>query len=197
PANPGSLVTSTVFSYTDTANAVSVQESDFMNPTNSADSYAYYDGLDRLIQMRNSAEDAGTYKVTDKTYNNVNLLGQESLPYFAGGSSKTTPTSTSALFITYAYDPLQRVLTTANAIGTVSTSYANWKTTITDARGNPKDETNDAYGNLIEVDEHNGTSTYATHYAYDYLQDLTNITDALGNIRNFAYDGLGRRLSAQ
>ncbi len=55
-----------------------------------------------------------------------------------------------------------------------------------------KNEYHDAYGNLVQVGEHNGSSTYTTYYTYDGLQDLTNLTDANGNIRNFAYDGLGR-----
>ncbi len=41
------------------------------------------------------------------------------------------------------------------------------------------------------------TYIYTTNYAYNYLGNLTNITDASGNVRNFTYDGLGRRLTAQ
>ena len=45
--------------------------------------------------------------------------------------------------------------------------------------------------------EHIGTSTATTTYAWDFNKSLTNVTDALGNVRNFTYDGLGRRLTAQ
>jgi RHS repeat-associated protein len=38
---------------------------------------------------------------------------------------------------------------------------------------------------------------YTTQYEYDGNNNLTKITDALGNVRNFTYDGLGRRLTAQ
>jgi YD repeat-containing protein len=69
--------------------------------------------------------------------------------------------------------------------------------TTTDPRGKTKDAHSDAYGNLIEVDEHNNSSTYTTTYTFNGLKALTNITDALGNVRNFTYDGLGRRLTAQ
>lgn len=197
PNTSSTLVTSTLYAYTDTANAVSVHESDYLSATTTVDTYSYYDGLGRLNQARKSSENSGTYKATDRSYNSVGLLQKLSLPYFASGTAETAATSTSALFTSYAYDPLARILSTTNAVGTVSNAYANWKTTITDARGNPKDEYADAYGNLVRVDEHNGSSTYSTYYAYDGLKDLTNITDALGNIRNFTYDGLGRRLTAQ
>src|SRR6185295_3218886 len=55
----------------------------------------------------------------------------------------------------------------------------------------------DAYGNLIEVTEHNQGATSITSYTYDYLGNLLGATDASGNVRNFTYDGLGRRLTAQ
>ena len=39
--------------------------------------------------------------------------------------------------------------------------------------------------------------TFSTFYTYDYSGNLTNFIDALGNVRNFSYDGLGRRLTAE
>ena len=35
-----------------------------------------------------------------------------------------------------------------------------------------------------KVDEHNGASTYTTQYTYDATDNLTNITDALSNVRS-------------
>lgn len=161
------------------------------------DMYTYYDGLGRLIQTRKSSEDTNKYKVSDKVYNAQGLVQEESLPYFGNDITKTAATSTSALFISYSYDPLQRLLKTENAVGSTTNAYANWKTTITDPRGKTKDQYSDAYGNLIQVDEHNSTTTYSTYYTYDGLKNLTKITDALGNIRNFTYDGLGRKFTAE
>src|SRR5262249_25424770 len=160
------------------SNAVSVHETDYMNAASSTDTYTYYDGLGRVLQTRKSAEDSGNYKVVDRAYNNVNLLQKESLPYFGSGASKTSATTTATLFTNYSYDPLHRVLTVGNAVGTTTTSYSNWKIAVVDARGKEKDNYDDAYGNLVQVDEHSGSSTYSTYYAYDGLQDLTNLTDA-------------------
>src|SRR5262249_34535348 len=36
-----------------------------------------------------------------------------------------------------------------------------------------------------------------TTYAWDLNKSLTKITDASGNVHNFPYDGLGRRLTAE
>ena len=197
PNNPPNLETSTAYVYTDTSDAVSVHESDYMSATSSVDTYSYYDGLDRLIQTRKSSGSSGVYKVTDKIYNPLGLVAEESLPYFASSSARTAAITIPSLFTVYTYDPLQRTLTTANAVGTTTDSYANWETKTIDPNGNEKDTFDDAYGNLVQVNEHNGTSTYSTYYAYDGLQDLTKITDAEGNVRNFTYDGLQRRLTAQ
>jgi len=40
-------------------------------------------------------------------------------------------------------------------------------------------------------------ATLSTYYVYNGLGNLINITDASGNIRNFTYDNLGRKLAAQ
>ena len=154
------LDTKTIYTYTDTSDAVSIHESDYLNGSTTVDTYTYYDGLNRLIQTRKSATDAGTYKVTDQVYNNRGLLQEVSLPYFASSSAESAATTTPALLTSYTYDPLGRVLTTVNAVGTVSDVYDNWKTTVTDANGNLKDEYHDAFGNLVQVGEHNGSSTH-------------------------------------
>jgi YD repeat-containing protein len=194
---PSTLVTKAAYTYTDTVGSRKVQKSHYLDASNIVDEYTYLDGLDRVIQKRREAEDANTFAVSDFTYNTRGLLEKESLPYFSTGSSRTTATTTSALFTTYAYDPLQRISTTTRVVGNEIRAYDDWKTTITDPRNNQKALYADAHGNLIKVDEVNGGSTYTTNYEYNYLKNLTKVTDADGNLRNFTYDGLGRRLTAQ
>ena len=133
----------------------------------------------------------------DYQYNNLGLVSQKSLPYFSSGLTKTSPTANTNLYTTYAYDPVQRVKSLTNAVGSTTYAYNQWVTTITDANGHPKDLTYDAYGNLVGVTEHNGVSTSTTQYAYDGNKNLTQLADASGNVRNFTYDGLSRLLSSQ
>src|SRR3989344_5464884 len=196
-ATPTTLVTTATYSYNDSANPRSVTKTDYLTDTLQLTTYNYLDGLDRTIQARTRAEDANTYSVKDVVYDALGHVQKESLPYFSTGSAFTTATTNNALYTTYAYDALDRVLNATNAVGTTSHVYDQWKETVTDAKGKIKDYTSDAYGNLIKVEEHNGAAVYATNYTYNGLNKLINITDALGNVRNFTYDGIGRRLIAQ
>ncbi len=196
-ASPSTLVTKTANTYTDTSGAVKVQQTSYLDGSNSVDAYTYFDGLGRPIQTRTEMEDANTFSVTDVIYNNIGKAYKESVPYSSTGTAKTAATTTANLLTTYTYDPVVRVVSVTNAIGTISTAYDDWKQTVTDARGKTKDLYTNAYGNLVQVDEHNSGSTYVTTYEYNGNNNLTKITDALSNIRNFTYDGLGRRLTAQ
>lgn len=193
----GTSVTKTLYTYTDIPNAVSVQKTDYLNDHNGVETYQYFDGLNRLVQERKEAEVAGTFNVRDIRYNNIALVESESLPYVATGAGKTSPTKNAALYTTNTYDPLQRVTAITNSIGVTSNIYNDWKTTVTDPNGKVKKYYKDAYNNLVKVDEVNGSATYSTNYTWNLNNKLTNITDALGNVRNFTYDGLGQRLTAE
>ncbi len=195
-AAPATLVTKSAYVYTDTGAPTSVKKTDYLDATTSVDSYSYFDGLGRIIQTRQEAEDANNFSVKDFVYNNRGLLNKESLPYFGSGSSRTTPSAVEGLYSVYSYDPLARITSTTNAVGTVTNAYDDWKVTTTDARGNAKDLYKDAYDRLIQVGEH-GSTTLTTSYNYNGRGDLIKITDALGNIRNFTYNALGQRLTAQ
>ena len=196
-ASPSTLVTKTAYTYTDTSGAVKVQQTNYLDGSTSVDSYTYFDGLGRPIQSRAEMEDSNTFSVTDTVYNNIGKVYKESIPYSSTGTAKTAATTTSNQLTTYAYDPMMRVTSVANAIGTISTAYDDWKQTVTDARGKLKYLYTNAFGNLVKVEEKNSGSTYTTNYEYNGNNNLTKITDALSNIRNFTYDGLGRRLTAQ
>ncbi|MBX4197798.1 FG-GAP-like repeat-containing protein [Candidatus Parcubacteria bacterium] len=194
---PSTLVTKTAYTYTDAGLPRTTQKTDYLNSATSTDTYVYVDGLGRPVQERKEAEAANTFAVNDTAYNNLGLKYRESLPYFSTGSARTSPTATTKLYATYAYDPLYRVKAVGNAVGTTTNVYDDWKTTTTDTLGKYKDLYKDAYGNLVRVDEHYATSTYTTLYQYNGLGNLTKITDALNNVRNFTYDGLGRRLTSE
>jgi RHS repeat-associated protein len=198
PSN-GSLVTKTVYTYTDsnTPGSTSILKTDYQSSATTSATYAYVDGLNRKLQARTQAKGNNTYALKDWTYNNIGFLASESLPYFASSTARSSATSTSQLFTTYTYDALQRVLKTTNAVGSTSNAYNAWTVTTTDANGKVKDYAKDAYGNLATVVEHVSGQYATTSYAWDLNKSLTKVTDALGNIRNFTYDGLGRRLTAE
>lgn len=193
---PSTTATTTTYSYTDTQESRKVITTRYLSSATSTFTYTYLDGFDRMLQTRTEAED-GNYMVRDFVYDSRGQLQKESLPYFSSSTSRTATTSTGKLYTTYAYDPLNRVTTMGNAAGTTTHAYDQWEEVVTDANGNPQDYHRDAYGRLSSVEEHDDASTYTTSYEYNYLGNLTKITDAASNIRNFTYDGLGRRLTAQ
>ena len=201
-ASGASTVLKTQNIYTDEANNSSIRQQKYLNSGIFADSYSYLDGLGRTIQTRTKTKDQTScyncYAVKDTVYNNTGQVSHQSLPYFGSNGSKTASTSVASLYINYTYDALGRTLQTSNAVGTTTNSYStSWAVTVTDPMGKYKDYVHDAFGRLTQVKEHNQSSTHTTSYTYDPAGDLTEITDAAGNIRNFSYDGLGRRLSAE
>ncbi|MES2930633.1 MAG: RHS repeat-associated core domain-containing protein [Patescibacteria group bacterium] len=196
-AVPQAQVVKTAYIYTDVSGGTSVRKSDYLDDTNIVFTYAYLDGFGRKIQERREAENTDEYAVRDFVYNSRGLLEKESLPYSATGSAYSSPSTTAALYTVYSYDPLERVTNTTNSVGTITNAYSDWKTTVTDSRGKVKGYYTDAYGNLVRVDEHNSGSPYSTYYGWNRNGNLLSITDALGNIRNFTYDGLGNRLTAE
>jgi len=180
---PTTLVTTAAYTYYDFANPRSVTKVNYLDATLTNDSVTYVDGLDRTIQTRTRAEDANTYSVKDVVYDALGHVQKESLPYFGTGSAFTAATTNNALYTNYTYDALDRVLNATNAVGATGHAYDQWKEIVTDAKSKVKDYTSDAYGNLVKVEEHNGAAIYTTTYVYNGLSKLTNIADALGNVR--------------
>lgn len=189
---PSNLVTKTTYAYTDTVGSRKILQTDYLNSATSTTNYTYLDGFDRTIQERVEAEDPNTYNVKDTQYDALGNVSKQSLPYQSTGSARTSITGDSDLLITYTYDPLNRIKTIVNTKGTETHTYDQWKETITDRNSNTRDLYSDAFGNLVQVDEHEDVNTYSTYYIYDALDNLTKITDALSNVRNFTYDGLSQ-----
>lgn len=187
----GMVVTQLVVAYTDNVFPSKRQETRYLNSATSTDIYTYFDGLGRPIQERTEVHN-GNYIAKDKIYNSSGLLYRDSLPYFSSTTPWTTATTTSSLLVTYTYDALERITGIQNVKGTESRAYDRWQETVTDRNGRNKDFIHDAFRNLTQVNEYNATTTYATAYTYDALGNLTRITDALSNLRNFTYDGLSR-----
>ena len=195
--SPSTLVTKSSYVYNDSVFPTSVIKTNHFTTSSSVTAYAYFDGLGRIIQERRNAEDSNVYTAKDTIYNSTGQKQKESLPHFSTGSSRTIATTTASLYNHFTYDALGRIKTIANSVGTTTNIYDDWKLSVTDANGKTKDLTKDARGNLVQVEEHNATSTYVTTYEWNGLGNLTKITDALGNVRNFTYNNLGQRLTAE
>ncbi|MBT8193811.1 MAG: hypothetical protein KJP22_10450 [Acidimicrobiia bacterium] len=67
------------------------------------------------------------------------------------------------------------------------------ETTSTDAEGHTTTYVNDAFGQLVQVDEDKDTETYTTTYAYDLSGNLTTVTDDANNVTSMTYDRLGQK----
>lgn len=193
------LSTTTTYIYTDSGMPRRIQETKYLSSSQTVDNFIYLDGVGREVQTRTRAEDSNTYKVKNTFYNHQNRVEREMAPYFGIGASYTNDSSHPDWWLStwYDYDKLGRVKRIGNTYGDTINTYANWKVTTTDPLGKSRDFYKDSRGNLISVVERVNATTATTTYTYDVSNNLTLITDALGNVRNFTYDKLGRILTAQ
>ena len=195
--SPYAPVLKTAYAYSDNSLSTSVKKSDYLDSSNSVDTYQYFDGFGKLVQERKEAEIANKFNVRDLVYDNQGMLLKETSKYQGDGSARTSPNGNLYLYTNYSYDPLGRATVVSTSAGTTSTTFNNWMLSIKDANGKIKNLYKDAYGNLIKVEEKNGTNTYTTYYEWDGNGKLTKITDASNNVRNFKYDALGERIYAE
>ncbi len=158
---------------------------------------SYVDGLDRVVQVRKQSERAESYSVKTTSFDQRGLVDVDTLPYFASTTDYSSVVPAEHLKVRYSYDPLGRTLSVVNSVGTTTISYDDWQKTVVDPEGKEKDFYYDSRGNLVQVDEHNSGETYSTGYGYDLAGNLIVIEDALDNVRNFTYDGLGRLLKSE
>jgi len=193
--------TKTTYTYDDINLPNSVLKSDYRNGTDFHDTYTFVDGIGRSIQTRSQAENSGDYVTTDTIYDSTGRVLNQSLLYFSTGAGYTAPIigMTPELYSTYTYDPLGRVLSLANILGSTDYEYDDWQTSVTDPDMHVKNYLSDAYGNLIEVQEVDATNAaiYHTYYEWSLAGKLTKITDDLGNIRTFIYNIAGDRIVAE
>jgi YD repeat-containing protein len=196
---PTTLVVKTKYTYTDSTSTPSrVFRQDYLNTATTSDQYTYFDGQGRTIQTKKEAESANGFITGDTIWNAIGQVGAQSLPYFTGSSAWSSPTSTAYLFTNTTYDAVSRPLTIVNAVGTTTNAYKDWTLTVTDPMGNKKDLVKDAWGNLAQVVEYlSATSSATTTYTWNRLGKLVRLTDALGNVRNFTFDTLGRLLTSE
>ena len=155
----------------------------------------YFDGFGRATQSKQEAE-GSNYIVVNTVYDERGNKKDEYLPQFTTTLNHEAITTTDPK-VSYTYDPLNRPKTVVTDVGTTTTVYNDWSTTITDAENNKKDFEYDARGNLATVTEYLGITGYDTDYTYNANNNLTKIEDADTNEKELTYDFLGRKLTEE
>lgn len=196
------LVILRTLTYNDTPNNVAAITTTQFTDQLASVSESYQDGFGRVIQTRtaspNTATNPDEYVVIDTIYDELGRVAKTSLPYFGLGAARSLPTGNTSLYTSTTYDGLDRPHIITNSNGVTTTVYTRpWQESVTDANGHTKIYDRDAFGRLVTVGEVNDGATYITTYNYNPIGNLIKITDAEGNVRNFTYDGLGRRLMAE
>ncbi len=168
--------------------------------------FTFYDGLGQKIQTKAEAEDGAEVVVTNTSYDERGLVKEASMPYFSGPPLWDYVTPDMSNKTSYEYDGLGRMEKIIHPDGTtVQMAYNGWQRAVIDPKGHTKVYQEDAFGRLTAVKEFTGTHSlpiwndqhdllYATTtYAYDALDNLTTVTDTLGNVTTMDYDMLGRK----
>lgn len=155
-----------------------------------------YDSFGRLVRSQNTNTDNSNQTI-DVTYNNLGQMTKVSYPYDSNGILSGYFSSNDT---NYSYDELGRNISVSQGNLTNFTDYiVNGKIT----RDNTPDQHKKEYkynsqGKLASVKEYtNATNLNETKYEWNLLGNLTKLTDAMGNVRNFQYDSEGRLLKQE
>lgn len=163
----------------------------------------YMDGWGRTIMTATSTEKPGQYSISQVRYDENGNPIYAGYPVFASTETWDVGLVLSGVTdgeryrmispgVSYRYDALGRIVSQRDARGTTTKSYIPRSETITDALGIATRNTRDAYDNIITVEEDATNTDITTRYSYDALKRPIWLQDALANIRNWTYDGLGR-----
>lgn len=185
------------------------------------DSRRFYDGLGRKIMTREEDEVPGRVVVTDTVqFNARRMPWRRYLPYFEIGTLDFKPPSFASAFMEHRYDALGRVVRSTQPDASFSSiEYEPFAKLVRDeeqtntgsahagaARRIVVDGLQDDKGNgrLREVHEivkltdagrqSSDPADWRTRYDYDLLDNVVLITDAQGNRKRAAFDGLGRKV---
>ncbi|MDZ4217345.1 MAG: RHS repeat-associated core domain-containing protein, partial [Candidatus Gracilibacteria bacterium] len=176
----------------------SVENQVHIDTSTTAKSFSYTDGFGRTVQTRTQTDNGipNQYIVTNQSYDALGRQKKTSLPVFAAGTIFDFIDGSGIGTLT-TYDSLNRPMSITDANGTTSMDYDLWTSIVTDPLGHQKTTKSDAFGQLVQVIEHNAGDQYVTQYQYDIRGLITRLVDAQNNVRNFYYDSLGRMTSQE
>lgn len=158
----------------------------------SVESYTYLDAQGNVIQSKQKYQDK--YITTKLKYDSRGNTVYTTYPIYETGSGYTLLNQTVEKGDTTAYDDLDRVKQISNASGNITYTYNDTSFTLTNQKGVSHSYHYDLFGNLVKVIEPGNLQTL---YDYSTSWNLTQITDALWNIRHISYDLAGRRLEIE
>lgn len=199
-ANPTTQVTKSTYTYNDIGNSsqkVSVQKTSNDPTTNY---YSLYDGLGRNV--RNITQvGANSYVAEDIMYGQKGLVTSKSLPYSYSGSTTNVSGSLAPAGVrtNYYYLTNGDVYQITDSIGTTYIWRGGYDQVKTDPKNNQTIFWSDGFGRNVGITQKTNNNTVWNDTSYTLRADnkLLKITDAMGNVRNFTYDGEGKRLSAE
>lgn len=169
----------------------------------------YFDGWWRELVALSSTDDPKRWIRTDTRYDIHDNKIYQSYKYFvntldfSGSLTKQFNQVDGEVYrslqsgISYQYDPLDRLIRMQEAQGIMKHEYSIQKERITFANGNIQEFEKDAFGKIIAVIEYVSGKPQTTRYSYDALWNMTSMTDALSNTRNWLYDGFWRLSRAE
>jgi RHS repeat-associated protein len=177
------------------------------------DDYTWVDGFGRTVETQSRSPytttpgGTPTGRIVTTTRYDIqgNVDAQTQPQYDTGGNGSgyldVDPASV-AVEERYDYDPLGRQIDAqhwaSNAMQwhTVTTHYGTHDKIDYPVRNDVRRYT-DVFGRLTKVAESLTSGTADTDYTYTARGDLDTITDDLGNVWNYDYDWLGRRLQSK
>jgi len=180
-----------------TASAVTTRARETSGAPGTWDVVKHLDGLGRPLATAAEAESG--FVVSRAVLFNAHGTVRRVLEPYAALSPAYAPPSEAAAATELRYDALGREVLRVqppDGVGvsaTVVTAYAPLLRTRTDEAGKPAEFHTDGLGRVVEVRRFEEGATISRQTSYDPLGRALEVTDALGNVRAFAYDGLGRR----
>ncbi|MFY0566796.1 FG-GAP-like repeat-containing protein [Archangium lansingense] len=180
-------------------------------PDGSTESFAYLDwgnpNLQRIRQTFSDSTADGLWTEVyedgmGRRYKTVKEGGLVQETHYNDGSTRVWKKSSwygpgeTPQYQVFSFDGLGRLRTVTNPDGTRGQrAYGNGSVTSYNELGQEQVTWFDAYGQMTQVREKNGTTYQYTAYRYDLLGNLIRVTDAAGNATTVTWDSLGRKLT--
>ncbi len=205
------------------ANYVRLRVNDGVDSVNGIETWAYADGLGRVIETRTEAEVSGQFRVVNTAYDERGEAFLTTWPRLLSGSGYTIPSGTLAASFT-GFDPAGRISqtrarvdATLNSAGvyqskTDSTGDANsplaaktwsyvngtdpWWIVCTDEDSKVRRYQLDGFGRTNVIQEVDGGSTYTTTHHYDLAGNRTEIINHNSEHIYYGYDDAGNLVAS-